>query len=237
MTERTQVGITDYGIKRDTSNEAVLNNPNDMVTGSSIFESFGYRFNRKLVGNGDIEPFTKFMSTLPGTFVPEKNDMAVFQPDDPQHEVINTTDQDFIFTYGIGMRYYMVKPREEQTFFNDTYNESASREYYGAVLEKNSKFAFLTETNPTVAYGIYSATDPAQQMTQYSIDTTRPAIFYFNLVYIRKLLGRDPVVGDVVIPFEVPQAMYEIMKVTPSNKTLYMTRRWKCEAVLVQWSL
>jgi hypothetical protein len=237
MTERTQVGVTDYGINRDTSNEASLNNPNDLVTGASVFESFGYRFNRKLVGTGDIIPFTKFMSTLPGTFVPEKNDMAVFQPDDPQHELINTTDQDFIFTYGIGMRYYPIKDRAEQTFFNDTYNESASREYYGAVLEKNSRFAFLTETNPTVVYGIYAPSDPEQLMTPHSIDTTRSSVFYFNIVYFRKLLGRDPVIGDVIFPFEVPQSCYEIMSVKPSNKTLYMPRRWKCGAVLAQWSL
>ena len=239
MTERTHTGPTDFGLKTEDCCQESLNDPSNLIKGTSIFEAFGYQFDRKLIGTGDIATETNFycQDTSSGTYVPEQNDFQVFQPDDPQHAIINTTDQDFIFTYGIQIRYYQVRPREEQTYLNETYGESANREYYGAVLERNSRFAFLTEVSPTVAYGLYAPAEMSQQMTQYSLDTSRTSLFYFNIVYIRNLLGRDPVIGDVLIPFDVPQQLYEVMQVKPANKTLYVPRRWQLTAQLVQFSL
>lgn len=239
MTQPTLTPRSAYGLPDQTCCEETRNDPANLITGSSLFEAFGYQFCRKLVGTGDVFTDTKVYCTdkSSGTYLPEKNDFQVFQPDDPQHAIINTTDQDFIFTYGIQCRYYKVKPKEEQTYYDDTYGEAAHRLYEGAVLQRDSKFAFMQEVQPTIAYGIYSPTDPEQQMTLFSIDTTRASVFYFNIVYIRELLGRDPVIGDVLIPFDVPEVMYEVMKVKPANKTLYVPRRWKLETELVQWSL
>lgn len=238
MTEKTITNDQTYPRNVDTTFEEVRNDPENLLTkGRSIFEAFGYTFSRKLVGAGDTEENTNLFKTRFKDFKPENNDLQVFQPDDPYHEVINTTDQDFIFAYGIQMRYYRVKPREEQKFVNEVYNETANREYYGAILERNSKFAFLTEVSPIISYGLYAPTPMAQEMTNYSIDTSRSAILLFNIQYIRSLLQRDPMIGDVIIPFDLPEQVYEVMTVTPVNKTLYVPRRFQLGCELVQWSV
>jgi hypothetical protein len=219
-----------------------LNDPTRFLTHTdrpSLFESFGYKFTTKIVNTVDIDNNTNFLKTTEcttGTFVPQSTDFRLFNPDDPYHAIINTTDQDWMFTYGIQIRYYKVKPIEEQKYFNTLYGEAASRLYDGATLERDGRFAFLTETDPLIVWGTYNPSDPDQNLGTNSIDTNRACELMFNIVYLRNILGRDPVIGDVVIPWDVPESIYEVRKVVTGNRTLYMPRRYKMAADLIQLS-
>ena len=211
----------------------------DYTDKPSLFESFGYKFTAKVINTEDLSDHTNFLTTnekTTGTYVPRDNDFRVFNPDDPYHAIINTTDQDWMFTYGIQMRYYKVKPIEEQTYFNDLYGEAANRLYEGAVMERDSKFAFLTEIDPIIVYGVYSPREPEQNLAMTQMDTNRSCELLFNIVYLRKILNRDPMIGDVIIPWDVPEAVYEVRKVITSNRTLYMPRRYKMAAEFIQFS-
>lgn len=226
----------------ETLNPA-LNDPAIFTTytgKTSLFEAFGYRFTTKTVNITDLaNRNTKFTATLNTgeCFVPQNSDLRLFNPDDPYHEVINTTDQDWMFTYGVQIRYYKVKPIEEQRYFDDLYGEAPNRLYEGAVLERNSKLAYLTEVNPTVLYGVYDPSEMTQDLTINSIDTNRNCQIYFNIVYLKNMLGRDPVIGDIVIPWDVPEQIYEVRTIKLVNKTLYMPRRYKLTCELIQLSI
>jgi hypothetical protein len=216
------------------------NDPKSWTKGTSLFEAFGYKFTRKVIGlDTDIKNYSTMEETVDkqfGTFVPQETDVHLFNPDDPGHALINTWDQDAIFYAGLQMRYYKVKPIEEQKYYNETYGENPSREYEGATLERDKKFAFLTEQSPTVIYGLYSPEDPEQLLGFTGIDTDRAAAIEFNRVYINTVLGRDPVNGDVIVPWDLPEQFFEVMKVVPAERTLYVPRRFHLTCRLLQLS-
>lgn len=219
---------------------APRNAPEDLTHTShfSLFESFGFEFSRKLIDTQDAIERSSMLETTSafGTYVPCSSDFAIFNPDNPSHSYINTIDQAAIFTYGLQMRYYKVKPMAEQTYYNDVYGENPSREYDGATLKREGDFAFLEEQQPTVLYGIYNPTALSQNLSLFAMDTTRTAEFWFNIVYFRQQIDRDPMVGDIIVPWDIPEIYYELISVTPSNRTLYVPRRWKITAQTVQWS-
>jgi len=223
----------------DESLRQPRNNPDNWKQGASLFEQFGYKFkeNRGIIGTGDTDKFTDFdkVSTSE-TFVPTDDDYRVFNPQDPQHEMINDWDQDAIFAYGVQMRYYKLKPQGEQKYYHELYRENPSREYEGATLERDSKFAFLTEVSPTVVWGLYEPGELSQDLTKHSMDTKRTAIIQFSRVYIQGILGRDPVIGDVIIPWDIPEQLFEVMTIEPAEKTLYVPRRWSLSCNLLQVS-
>jgi len=236
----TQETLTSYGEKpvQDIADKPQSDN---MLVGASLYETFGFKFNRKIVGTGDIEKNTTFLGTepvVPGEVViPERSDFQLFNPDNPYHNYINNVDQEFMFMYGIQIRYYPVKKIVDQKHYNEMYRESTEREFYGAVLQRDSNYTKLVEIEPRVVYGIYESEELNQELTGYGLDTNKACTVYLNIAYINNILQRNPIIGDVVIPFEIPEAVYEVMSVVPVSKTLYIPRRWKLTCKLSQWSL
>ena len=232
MTSKSQRELTDEALRQPK------NDPADWKRGASLFEQFGYKFTRKLVGTGDTDAHTNFdkVSTSTGEFVPTDTDLQYFDPDNPQHEMINAWDQDAIYMYGLQMRYYKIKPIEDQQYFNEMYGENPAREYEGAVLEEDSRYAFLTEMSPMVVFGLYDPSELTQSLTEHGTDTKRTATIWFNRVYIRTAVGRDPILGDVIIPWDIPEQVFEVVSVEPDEKTLYVPRRWKLGCSLLQVS-
>lgn len=223
------------------------NDPTNWKKGTSLFEQFGYKFERpniagevgrSLFGTPDTDKHTEFDSvdTSNGEYSPSEDDYRTFDPQDPQHGLINVWDQDAIFTYGVQMRYYKLKPPEEQEYYNKFYRENRSREYEGAVLERDELFASMREVRPFVVYGLYAPGEMDQDLSGYGSDTRRSASFWFNRVYITSLLGRDPRMGDIIIPYDIPEQLWEVMEIQPDNRTLHVPRRWKLTCELFQMS-
>ena len=214
--------------------------PADILqAGSSLYESFGYRFPCSgLVGTGDTLKHTNFFdeNTTAGQYVPMASDIRIFNPDDPYHAVINTADQDYIFAYGMQMRYYKIKPIAEQSTYDPLYGEAPSREYENGAMVRAGKFAELAEVNPLVMWGLSSHEELNQQLTNFAMDSTKVTTFYLNITYARRLLGRDPMIGDVVVIWDIPEIPMEVSKVVAASKTLYIPRRWKLYCNAVQWS-
>jgi hypothetical protein len=232
--------MSNQGNKQTPATEIANNNPANLLEhGSSLFSAFGFKFhNTGLIGGGDTLKHTTFFdeSKTTGTYTPMPTDVRIFNIDDPYHALVNTTDQDFIFAYGIQMRYYRVKPIEEQTTYDPLYGEAPSREYENGALMRSGKFAELAEINPLVVWGLKTVEEPSQQLTNFAMDTTRTTVIYLNITYARSVLGRDPMIGDVIAVWDIPELFAEVTKVVSTSKTLYVPRRWKLSCTNIQLS-
>lgn len=226
-------------IKKTIDLRSATNDPTNLKAGASLFEQFGYKFKRKLVGTGDIDQHTNFekIEIKSGINIPtEDNDFHIFRPDDPAHALINAWDLDAALYSGLEMRYYRVKPVEEQTYYNEVYRENSMIEYEGAILTRNSINVFLEETQPIVIWGFYEAEELTQDLGGYGLDSKQNAKFWFNRMYIEGLLNRNPVPGDLVLPFSLPERIYQVNSVIFDNYTLYFPRRYRLECELLQMS-
>jgi hypothetical protein len=207
-------------------------------TNTSLFEAFGFKLDGNIISVAEVENQSKFLQFKAPEQLSqmEKGKYKFFDPDNPYHSYLNQIDMERVFIYGIPIRYYPVLAKEQQKYYNDIYGESRDRFYQGAILEKEEYITRLTEINPIILWGYYKSEPLNQELTEYMIDSNKSATFTFNILYFRKMLDRDPNPGDLLIPWDMPEFLYEITKVVPDNKFLYVPKHFNISATLVQFT-
>ena len=50
------------------------------------------------------------------------------------------------------------------------------------------------------------------------------------------MIGRDPNPGDIIIPWDMPEFIYEVTKAFPDNKVLHIPKSFTVNSNLLQFS-
>jgi hypothetical protein len=208
-------------------------------TNTSLFEAFGFKLTSQNVRSvKEAEETTEFLKFKNENALEdmEKASYKAFDPNNPYHAYVNQIDMERIFIYGVPIRYYPVLEKEQQQFYNDTYGETRDRYYKGAMLERDDYITRLTETNPIILWGTYKSEVLNQELTEFQLDASKTATFTFNILYFRKMIGRDPNIGDIILPWDMPEFVYEVTKAIPDNKVLHVPKSFTLSSNLIQFS-
>jgi hypothetical protein len=141
--------------------------------------------------------------------------LSLFDQGNPDINLFNMVDDEIIRLSGSELLYYKFHYSEDE---DDVYREKRSK---------------VHSKEPIRVYGHYDPTVLEQSLSEFGIEMTNDQEFTFNGTYIRKLLHRDPMEGDIIKPVFQNQK-YEIIEVQEDSFEMYGVYHLRCAAKLLR---
>lgn len=132
--------------------------------------------------------------------------------------VKSVTEEVIARSYMPDLAVYPVLFEPNQPNFDPLYGESRGTKY----------------GNPVMIKGHYIPAGNTVALTKYGIDDNETAVFFFNIETAVKALGRDPVIGDLILAFDRPNLLHQVHKVEPSGKKMGFYQQFKIDASYYQ---
>tara|TARA_Y100000034_G_scaffold78610_1_gene94472 strand:- start:1044 stop:1634 length:591 start_codon:yes stop_codon:yes gene_type:complete len=157
-----------------------------------------------------------FRVTTPVPQIPDLEELSdstlnMFDPANPDIGLFNLIDDEIIRLSGSKMMYYKYYQNAD---YDPVYMEA-----------RNKPIA----KDPILVHGHYEPRILEENLTQFGIELTNDQIFIFNKSYIEKVLSREVIPGDVILP-EFQNQKYEIIEAQEDSFEVYGVYHIVCTA-------
>ena len=150
------------------------------------------------------------MPPLPS--IERETELSLFDPDNPDLNLLNLIDEEQIRLAGSKILYYK-------------YFQSAGT-IDKVYMEERSK---VLHSEPITVFGHYNPSPVEENLTQFGIELSNDQLFIFNKTSIETVLGRTPIPHDVLQP-KFQNIKYELIEVQEESFEIYGVYHLVCAA-------
>lgn len=147
---------------------------------------------------------------------PEESDVfGFYDPDNPDIGLFNLVDSELIRLAGSQVKYYKYYQTEE---YDEVYLESRNKPI---------------SVQPIIVFCHYEPRPVEENLSQFGIEVENSQVFTFNKAYIETMVGRMPIVGDIIEPL-FQKIKFNIVKVEEDSFESYGVYHLNCYAEVLR---
>ena len=146
-----------------------------------------------------------------------ESELNLFDQDNPDKDLFNLMDDELIKLSGSKIYYYKYMPSREH---DEIYEEEQSK--------------LISET-AIIVFGHYDPKMIEETLGKFGLVSNNDQIFTFNTEYIKRKIGRAPIVGDIIEP-HFQKLKFKIFEVQEDSFESYGKYHSVCSAKLLKGS-